>query len=568
MGIGISRMAGHAGLAAPQLQDEPAGPQAGPAGPQEPPQAPTKRLHQRFPDGSRRPSFSEYEQRQVPREEAGPNGTPPRQRNTWALTNHGMLNRAGAPIADPHCDSHMHPTDYVQHGLMPKQVIEMMDELGVRNTTLMPIPTSLQVVKVPKGPEGDNVEATIITTSTRPSGSGPNPCKDHNHHCSAQSYYIPRALEDRLTSEKGGRLTVEDMRKNPKLVQEIVDHSILYVDTAVNAHLHQHIQQSLKRGHISQADRSRFDPMLTGFNLSDIRSGEKLLAELSNHPGTFTGIGEITVHKELVQDMYADQKGQSSTLKSEGLEGLKNLLEMAGVLGMPVVLHCDIDDLKQQLSSPPDFDGPPAHFDGLMKLFKDERLKDSKIVWAHGGGLGRFVMEKSQHLDLLTKVMDECPNVKLDISWSAVAEQINKSGTRFANRANNWVNFIETHSKRICFGSDTLAPQKAEGWGQTKRMYQDLLSRLSPDAKNDVLNLTYEQTFVNARANLRQLEETVLTTDAFKDRLMSSTLAENPVSAQEMRDLIATAKAKAEAESQAARQPAIAPERARFLGMF
>lgn len=448
---------------------------------------------------------------------------------------------------EPHTDSHMHPTNYVQQGLSPHATLKMMDEIGIRVSTLMPIPTSLQVIAqdAQSRARGELPRVAInprqLTKELGESSGG----ADHLHDCGLESYYVPKAVQEREMKLNGGKpLSMDDFKRNPGLVAEIVARSELYLDTAVNSHL----ASQINKAGLSAAERSRLDPMITGINLGDLRAGAKLLAELYHNKGVFTGIGEITVHKELVEDMYAGQRGQANTLgKGNALAGLTNLLEMAGVVGMPVVLHCDIDNLHAQIAEGRAAEGKgkapaarePANFAGLSAMFNDPRVKDTKIVWAHGGGLGRFVQQGPGHLDRLSKLLGECPNLYLDISWSEVAKQINKPEQQKA-----WIGFLEKNSTRICFGSDTLAPANTDKWNETKAMYRAVLDQLSPEAKGNILNHTYEGVFVASRAKVRDFENKVLTPQFFEQHLLNPN-AEQPVSKATVEAALAAAKAHA-----------------------
>lgn len=106
--------------------------------------------------------------------------------------------------------------------------------------------------------------------------------------------------------------------------------------------------------------------------------------------------------------MFAGGSLQAST-QTPRMEPLTHLMQVAGIVGMPVVLHCDIDNLHDQVHDFNEARGKgkgketearePANLDGLRKMFTDPRVQDTKIVWAHGGGLGRFVQEGAGHLD-------------------------------------------------------------------------------------------------------------------------------------------------------------------------
>ena len=267
------------------------------------------------------------------------------------------------------------------------------------------------------------------------------------------------------------------------------------------------IQGRLLHSGLTDAQRARIDPMITGLHIGDLRVGDYLLKALAMNPGVFTGIGEITVHKELVELMFAGQRGQASTQKR--MEPLARLLEVAGVFHMPVTLHCDIDNLKEQVTDKVTgrTGRAPANFEGLKELLQDPRVRDTKVIQAHAGGLGRFVQETDGHLGRVQELLDSCPNFMLDISWSEVAKQLTKS----PEKMDQWSAFIEKNADRILFGSDSLAPQTDDKWAETMKMYDDLFAKLTPQAKEKVLNTNYENTFVAARAQVRHVEEMVLT---------------------------------------------------------
>ncbi|GKT25807.1 hypothetical protein [Acidovorax sp. SUPP3334] len=490
---------------------------------------------QRFSDGSVRPDSLIAKRQTAAVLHNAKTGTPITTGNHFEIP--GYVMSSGL---DAHSDSHMHPTNYVQRGLNPQQLLKMMDDIGVRNTTLMPIPTSLLQAELP-GADGATTVLNPHEISEQLGGS------EHAHHCGPlEFYYVPKSIEDRVLADPARensasrpKLDIDDFRKNPDLIKEIVNASILYVDTAVNTD----IATAIKNSGMSEAQRSRLDPMITGLHLGDPRVSDRLLHELYKTKGTFTGIGEITVHKELVEDMFAGGRLQAST-QTGRMEPLTKLLEVAGVVGTPVVLHCDIDNLHDQVA---DFNGkgkstearPPANLEGLRKMFSDPRVKDTQIVWAHGGGLGRFVQQGEGHIDALEKLLNDCPNLNLDISWSEVAKQISKDDQSLTA----WRGFIEKHSERISFGSDTLAPKETGTWEATKKMYDEgLFQGMSAKAKHDVLNGTYDRVFVASRNKVREFEQNVLTRQFMETHITN--VDGDPVTAQTLKDLKAAAMAK------------------------
>lgn len=372
-------------------------------------------------------------------------------------------------------DSHMHPTNYSQRGLEPKELLARMDQIGIRNTTLMPIPTS-------------------IISPIQDAGR-----KDlDNHHC-GEPYYIP--------SEHAN---IKPHEMTPAIRQQITKGTELFVDTEVDTSA----AFRLKNAGLTQAQRDRFDPMITGLHLGSPISGDALLRKLHENKGTFTGIGEITIHKELVEDMFA---GRAQANLKDRVESFKDLMNVAGVVGMPVVLHCDVDSLDNQaLRHEPG--NKPANLEGLKSLFSDPKLANTNIVWAHAGGLGRFVMEPKGHDNELQKMLDLHPRLSIDISWSKVAEQLTASPEAMSR----WGAFLEKNNTRVLFGSDTLSPANNQKWDETRQIYSKLLDQLSDGARANILNGNYDRVFVAARPKVREFEEKVLTTEFYSTQLMAS----------------------------------------------
>src|SRR5689334_3623997 len=67
---------------------------------------------------------------------------------------------------------------------------------------------------------------------------------------------------------------------------------------------------------LSKADQARFDPMITGFNPTDMYAADHIKRVLKTFPGVFSGIGEFTIHKEFVSAKVA---GQTASLTNRAL---------------------------------------------------------------------------------------------------------------------------------------------------------------------------------------------------------------------------------------------------------
>ncbi|MCY0387090.1 hypothetical protein OVY01_07555 [Robbsia sp. Bb-Pol-6] len=474
-----------------------------------------------FKDGSKRPdSLVARPLRQASIFSKSSEGTrTPLPSNSFAVP-HWIMSTTSS---EAHTDSHMHPTNYVQRGMHLHKALEWMDELGVRNSTVMPIPTSLLAVNIDK--KTDRSILSIAPEILAAPEIAPETLNQHQqeHMCgSLNHYYVP---------DEHKNITAADLIKHPDILKEIVAAGELYVDTSVDHMTASDIQDA----GLSEAERSRFDPMMTGIHLGDPRATDGLLRTLYAHPGVFTGVGEVTITKELVQLLFA---GKSQPHIHKNIEAFKDLLANLGEIGMPAVVHCDAYELLVQLQrkAGPDVDfglasasgkgkGPaaPTQLDGLSNLFGDPRVQNTTIIWAHAGGLGRFVMEEPGHIDALQAMLDKNKNLNLDISWSRVAEQLIKSPEAIAR----WSDFIVKNSDRILFGSDTLAPATRDTWDATKVTYQSLFENIRQRPGGNVvmtkiLNDNYDRLIVGSREKVRFFENHVLTKD-FKKNALSGT---------------------------------------------
>src|SRR5215470_10458327 len=87
---------------------------------------------------------------------------------------------------------------------------------------------------------------------------------------------------------------------------------------------------------LTKEQQARFDPMITGFNPTDMYAADHIRRVLETFPGVFTGIGEFVIHKEFVA---AKISGQVASLQNPALD---RILDFAGEAGLVVILHNDV----------------------------------------------------------------------------------------------------------------------------------------------------------------------------------------------------------------------------------
>jgi predicted TIM-barrel fold metal-dependent hydrolase len=240
--------------------------------------------------------------------------------------------------------------------------------------------------------------------------------------------------------------------------------------------------------HLPAADRGRIDPMITGFNPTDMYAADHIRRVLLTYPGVFSGIGEFSVHKEFVSSKVS---GHTASLLNPALD---KLLNFAGEAGLVVILHNDVNTVRPA-------PGRPAHFDDLKTVFRAHQ--GTTIIWAHTG-LGRVVKPTADHVDLLRELLssDEFSHVSFDISWDEVAKWI------VADEATlqAWAKLLEQYPDRFLFGSDTVAPKSQADYLKAFDVYQKLWDRLDADTAAKVKSRNFERIFDAARIKVRAWE--------------------------------------------------------------
>jgi hypothetical protein len=408
-------------------------------------------------------------------------------------------------------DVHFHPWNYAQQGTNPKGLIRAMQSQSLKYTVLAPIPTSLLLRcgncthNHVDDQDDDNFELRAEhLNSYNPATGLPASTKAHIEHI-VPNYYIsdPRVRDAFHATDVEYELLIK--KDGP-----------LYYDTNVDSHT------AAVYNRLSQAEKDKFDPMITGLALGDIRSGEKLIMKLHDNPGVFTGVGEITVFKEWVQ--HKVQKELQADLTNQQL-GLIKLMKTCGTIGMPVVLHCDVNDYKPDstgVNTVPtqtaDGSAAQVHFANVKNFLKHPDCRNTTIIWAHAGGLGKYSRIYPGHLDNLKSILTDpdCSHVSFDLSWDVVGEQLlfDDSQLPFTEKSEvnpeklkELTNMLEAHPNRFLFGSDSLSPFSDDVWNGTERRYKALFSNLSDSCFNAIRIENYERLIVNARKRVRLWEQ-------------------------------------------------------------
>lgn len=240
---------------------------------------------------------------------------------------------------------------------------------------------------------------------------------------------------------------------------------------------------------LTAAEQQRFDPMITGFNPADMYAADHVRRVLRLFPGVFEGIGELTIHRELVTSKIA---GGPPALEDPALDRLFDLAEEAGLV---VLVHCDAD------TPSPKPGAEPAYLAGIRDLFL--RHPRATIIWAHLG-VGRVVRPVKDQLAYIERALDNprLSHVYVDLSGDNTAKYVLLTpDTLHAMTA-----AISKHPDRFLFGTDEIGPRTQADELRVYEMYQPLWKALKPADRELVLHGNYERIFDEARHRVRMWE--------------------------------------------------------------
>ena len=284
---------------------------------------------------------------------------------------------------------------------------------------------------------------------------------------------------------------------------------------------------------LSPADQARLDPMIVGFNPMDQYGVNHVKRLLILFPGVFTGIGEFSVHKEIVSDKISDDPTRKNMAADERLPpdstesskntlynpSLKTLLDFAAEAGLIVSLHSDIYPARVTHDGKIIHLAPEAPYtEGMKQLCKTS--PKTTVYWAHTG-LGRFVKPAPNHLQLVSEILDACPNWYADLSWDLVQNYIAEPQAGMPS-FDDWVRFIGKYQDRVLWGSDTViytrnkTGEKGDPLAGTEmppenyRAVMDILKplweALGPDASRKIKVSNHVRLFDEARTKVRTWE--------------------------------------------------------------
>jgi hypothetical protein len=252
---------------------------------------------------------------------------------------------------------------------------------------------------------------------------------------------------------------------------------------------------------LSKQQQARLDPMITGFNPTDMYAADHIRRVLELFPGVFSGIGEFSIHKEFVSSKIA---GETASLTNPALD---RILDFAGEVGLAVILHNDIDMPFANAGK------EPVYLQQMKDLLR--RHPHTTIIWAHIG-LGRIVHpvqgqateesaeRSSAYRDIVEQLLSDptLSHVYFDISWDEVAKYAIVS----ADVEHRTAEVLNKHSDRFLFGTDNVAPADQTAHLRVYHLWDPVWTLLTREASLKIRKGNYERIFDAARVKVRAWE--------------------------------------------------------------
>jgi predicted TIM-barrel fold metal-dependent hydrolase len=253
---------------------------------------------------------------------------------------------------------------------------------------------------------------------------------------------------------------------------------------------------------LPKEQQARLDPMITGFNPTDMYAVDHIRRVLELFPGVFSGIGEFSIHKEFVSSKIA---GETASLTNPALD---RIMDFAGQVGLAVIIHNDVD---MPFAKP---GAEPVYLTQMKDMLR--RHPNTTIIWAHLG-LGRVVHpaygqaeeETTGPVPAYREIVEKLVNdptlrhVYFDISWDEVA----KWAVASPEVERRVAQFFNSHPERFLFGTDNVAPADQATQLRVYHLWDPIWAQLTPEASLKIRKGNYERIFDAARAKVRAWEK-------------------------------------------------------------
>ncbi len=172
----------------------------------------------------------------------------------------------------------------------------------------------------------------------------------------------------------------------------------------------------------------------------DLSRPESILPKMQilqqEFPGVFTWMGEVNLVKQAL--FPNGHEPIPITTLMEWAPFMKVLREQ----GIPLAIHADLGNDEDPI-------GYLSLMTEVLRLYPD-----NIIIWMHMGLSRELVdMDTVQHIKIMTSLLDQSPNLMLDVSWRVIDDHYFSN----PNKRALYVSFLNEYSKRILPGTDFLA---------------------------------------------------------------------------------------------------------------
>jgi predicted TIM-barrel fold metal-dependent hydrolase len=198
---------------------------------------------------------------------------------------------------------------------------------------------------------------------------------------------------------------------------------------------------TIKNDFVNATDLAAYTPknvfILPSMTFMDLAQPEEIMERVALYdrefPGMFRWAGELNVMKQaLVGNLH-----EPATLTD--IDAWAPFMQTLRERNIPVTLHSDLGN-----------DANPTQYLYLMEHVL-ETYPDNKIVWAHMGLSKELTqMDANQHVATMKRLLDQYPNLMLDISWDVLYNAYRPFGQVF-------IDFFNAYPTRILPGSDFVA---------------------------------------------------------------------------------------------------------------
>ncbi|MHA6164531.1 amidohydrolase family protein [Pseudomonas sichuanensis] len=218
---------------------------------------------------------------------------------------------------------------------------------------------------------------------------------------------------------------------------------------------------------LAPAQRRRFHPFLTGFNPVDKNAVSHIERMLELYPGLWQGIGEVFTRHD---DLTALTSGDTPRANNEAMTRIYHL---AAERDLPVLLHSNITSKRER---------NPLYLTEIEEPLRNH--PHTRFIWAHAGSsleIHRHQTQMDFLLPVLTRLLEDYPNLYVDLSWS-VLEPYLLDSEGVPRQA--WLQLVERFPERFMLGSDLVG--RFDSLGEQLHGFKPFLDALPEAVANKV----------------------------------------------------------------------------------